>query len=87
MFDKNEFKNCFRKWLDENPSATYEEAKSFCESQIPSNAQEHYAWLAEQSIAWFLWRKENQSKENLNLHYSEDESDNYLTTKKDINYN
>ncbi len=82
MFDKNEFKINFRKWLDANPNASYEEAKVFCESQIPLPSRENYTWLEEQSLAWFLWRKENQAKENLNIYYSEEEIENFIAKKR-----
>ncbi|APJ03094.1 hypothetical protein [Silvanigrella aquatica] len=62
MFDKNDFKEKFRKWTELNPNASYEEAKLLCDILIPINAKEQYYWLEEQSIAWFLWKKETRAK-------------------------
>ncbi|RDB36182.1 hypothetical protein [Spirobacillus cienkowskii] len=62
MFDKNDFKEKFRFWLEHNQHATYEEAKLFCDLHIPIHIKEQYSWLEEQSLSWFLWRKESQEK-------------------------
>jgi hypothetical protein len=62
MFDKNDFKEKFRFWLEHNQHATYEDAKLFCDLRLPIHIKEKYSWLEEQSLSWFLWRKESQEK-------------------------
>lgn len=59
MFNKNDFKEQFRIWTEENPKASLEEAKKLCELLIPAEYKETYSWLEEQSLAWFAWKKEN----------------------------
>ncbi|WGL59103.1 hypothetical protein QEJ31_11285 [Pigmentibacter sp. JX0631] len=58
MFDKNVFKEQFRLWTEENPNASCEEAKKFCEFLIPLEYKEKFNWLEEESLAWFAWKKE-----------------------------
>jgi hypothetical protein len=82
MFDKNEFKEKFRFWTELNPDANCEEAKLLCESLIPIEFRENYAWLEEQSIAWFLWKKESHRKSKLSEFYEPEISVNYFENRK-----
>lgn len=81
MFDKNDFKEKFRIWSELNPEASCEEAKILCEMLIPKFEKEKYFWLEEQSLAWFLWKKEVAKRYNLRqLYESEIEDDEYSST-------
>lgn len=84
MFDKNDFKEKFRNWTELNPNASYEEAKLLCDLLIPIDAKEHFYWLEEQSLAWFLWKKENRAKSHLNLSYEPDILDDEFVDKRKI---
>ena len=66
MFNKNDFKEKFRSWSEQNMSASFEEAKVFCDIYIPEKFKKEYAWLEEQTLAWFIWKKENLAKKNSN---------------------
>ncbi len=61
MFDKNTFKDAFRSWVQNNPTATEEDALGFCQSQIPAKMFEQHCWLVEQSLQWFTWLKKNHT--------------------------
>ncbi len=63
MFDKNSFKNKFRKWSEDHPFAPLEEAGKFCEDNIPPESLRLYGWLKEESVAWFEWRQQTQRQE------------------------
>jgi hypothetical protein len=55
MFNKNTFKEMFRQWVDQNQSATPEEAREFCQKLIPSSVYASHYWLVEESLSWFQW--------------------------------
>lgn len=55
MFDKNLFKEAFRSWVQNNPTANEQEALSFCHDHIPANCIASHYWLIEQSIQWYKW--------------------------------
>ena len=82
MFDKNDFKEKFRSWTELNPNASYEEAKLLCDLLIPIDAKERYSWLEEQSLAWFLWKKETRAKSQLNHFNESDIADSYFDERK-----
>lgn len=82
MFDKNDFKEKFRFWTELNPSASYEEAKLLCKTLIPISDRKSFAWLEEQSLAWFLWKKENRAKTHLNQFFEPEISGSYFYDKK-----
>ena len=89
MFDKNDFYEKFRQWTELHPSASAEEARLLCDLLIPIEAKKQYNWLEEQSLAWFLWKKENHAKQKLSLLFllntEENESeDNYIDKQKII---
>ena len=65
MFDKNDFKEKFRKWTELNPNASYEEAKLLCHVLMPLSSKKEFSWLEEQSLQWFLLKKETYAKSNL----------------------
>lgn len=55
MFDKNQFKEAFRSWVQRNPMASEQEALSFCQANIPASCIVSHYWLIEQSVQWFKW--------------------------------
>jgi hypothetical protein len=57
MFDKNAFKDAFRRWVALNPGAGEEDAREFCQAQIPAKVCVQYYWLVTQSLEWFRWQK------------------------------
>ena len=65
MFDKNLFKEKFRAWSEKYPFATTQEIEHFCHLHMPVNDRKQYSWLVEQSIGWFMWRRESLQKELL----------------------
>ncbi len=75
MFNKNDFKERFRIWTEENPEASQEEAKKLCELLIPLEYKETYSWLEEQSLAWFAWKKENNA---ISLLHSSQELEDFI---------
>ncbi|MBX9839990.1 MAG: hypothetical protein K2X69_16935 [Silvanigrellaceae bacterium] len=83
MFDKNDFKEKFRCWSEMNTDATLEDAKSFCDILIPFEYKESYTWLEEQSLAWFVWKKDMKEKMLTNLVNDEHET-NSLEAKRNI---
>jgi len=62
-FNKNAFKEEFRLWIEENNSATLEEAKAFCIHNIPSGFLHANPWILAQSIQWFQWLKSQKTFE------------------------
>ncbi|KAB8039716.1 hypothetical protein GCL60_05495 [Silvanigrella paludirubra] len=81
MFDKNDFKEKFRCWSEMNVDATLDEAKSFCDILIPFEYKESYSWLEEQSLAWFIWKKDMKEKQLVNLANSEHEIESFETDR------
>lgn len=65
MFDKNDFKNKFKDWISTNPYASFHEAQTYIYKSIPEAFKLEYNWLIEQSLNWFLWRKEISSKQRM----------------------
>lgn len=63
VFDKNNFKELFRKWCMDNLSASVKEAEVYCRSLIPLHEQEKYEWLIDGSISWMIWKKQKLFKE------------------------
>ncbi|NBW81733.1 hypothetical protein EBR21_08260 [bacterium] len=55
MFDKNHFKEAFRSWVQHNPTASEQDALSFCRDNIPASCIVSHYWLIEQSVQWFKW--------------------------------
>jgi hypothetical protein len=55
MFDKNQFKEAFRSWVQRNPMASEQEALNFCQLNIPASCIASHYWLIEQSVQWFKW--------------------------------
>jgi hypothetical protein len=55
MFDKNQFKEAFRSWVQRNPMASEQEALGFCQANIPPSCIVSHYWLIEQSVQWFKW--------------------------------
>ena len=53
MFDFNQFKRAVKNWMDENPQATTQDLREFCEDQIPSQFYTSHSWVVEQTVAWF----------------------------------
>lgn len=82
MFDKNDFKEKFRCWTELNPTASYEEAKLLCDILIPIDAKESFPWLEEQSLQWFLWKKENRIKTQLSQFLESEIPENYFDERK-----
>jgi hypothetical protein len=82
MFDKNDFKEKFRCWTELNPNASYEEAKLLCDLLIPIDVKENFSWLEEQSLAWFLWKKESLLKSRLNLFNDSEVFESYSDGRK-----
>ncbi len=66
MFDKNDFKRNFLIWSEQFPLAQEKEVLEFCYENIPLPKHSEYAWLIEQSLDWFTWKKE---KLQLKLQY------------------
>lgn len=62
MFDKNEFKALFRRWVENNNSASAKDARLFCKQLIPREFLGQNAWLINESLSWFLWLKEKRNK-------------------------
>jgi hypothetical protein len=69
MFDKNVFKDSFRRWAVSHPGAGEEDARDYCQAQIPAKICVQYYWLVEQSVEWFKWQKRRTewSQEDLAL--------------------
>lgn len=65
MFNKNAFKEEFRLWSEQFPFASKKEIESFCYGLIPQEYKKSFAWLVEQSVAWYLWKQENLKREIL----------------------
>lgn len=63
MFDKNSFKDAFRSWVQNNPDATEDDARAFCQIAIPAHAYHGHYWLVEQSLQWFHWLKAQRALE------------------------
>ena len=61
MFDKNQFKSSFRRFLESRPTVTEDDALEFCQQNIPAHQMASEYWLVEQSMQWFKWLKEQQT--------------------------
>lgn len=55
MFDKNQFKVVFRRFVEAHPSASDEEVLEFCRLLIPPHLLASHYWLLDQSLQWFRW--------------------------------
>lgn len=64
MFDKNEFKQQFRQFVETHTHASEKDAQDFCYSLIPAEAIVKNQWLIEQSIQWFRWIKNQRKVKN-----------------------
>ena len=53
MFDFNQFKRSVKNWMDENPQATTQDLREFCEDQIPSQYYAAHSWVVDQTVAWY----------------------------------
>jgi hypothetical protein len=62
MFDRNEFKALFRKWVEENNAASSKDALLFCKQLMPRKFLGQNSWLIDESLSWFLWLKERRIK-------------------------
>ncbi len=67
MFDKNQFKSAFRRFLEARPTATEDEALEFCQQNIPAHQMASEYWLVEQSMQWFKWLKGQQNQRGSGL--------------------
>ncbi len=71
MFDKNQFKVMFRRYVESHHQASDEEALAFARSIMPANVMASHYWLIDQSLQWFRWVKAQRalqaSRENFEL--------------------
>jgi hypothetical protein len=55
MFDKNRFKEVFRRYVDAHPGASDDDALEFCRQNLPAQVLSSHYWLIDQSLQWFRW--------------------------------
>lgn len=68
MFDKNTFKDAFRSWVQNNPTAKEEDALGFCQRSIPAAVYASNYWLVEQSLQWFSWLQKQRTFDDDEFH-------------------
>jgi hypothetical protein len=61
MFDKNEYKDMFRRYALSNRNHGEAEALEFCRQMMPAEAMVANYWLIESCMQWFRWIKTQNS--------------------------